>query len=87
MLEARTVVPSNSFDAKGPLISAIEDDDPVMFLEPKRLYNGPFSSNRRTNYAIGDELLRADNPDCVPLGAEQEIAAETATDSKRGLTT
>jgi 2-oxoisovalerate dehydrogenase E1 component beta subunit len=38
----KTVIPSNPYDAKGLLISAIEDDDPVMFFEPKRLYNGPF---------------------------------------------
>jgi 2-oxoisovalerate dehydrogenase E1 component beta subunit len=38
----KTVVPSNPQDAKGLLISAIEDPDPVIFLEPKRLYNGPF---------------------------------------------
>jgi len=38
----KTVIPSNPYDAKGLLISAIEDDDPVIFFEPKRLYNGPF---------------------------------------------
>ena len=38
----KTVIPSNPYDAKGMLIAAIEDNDPVMFLEPKRLYNGPF---------------------------------------------
>jgi len=38
----KAVVPSNPYDAKGLLIAAIEDDDPVIFLEPKRLYNGPF---------------------------------------------
>jgi 2-oxoisovalerate dehydrogenase E1 component beta subunit len=41
----KTVIPSNPCDAKGLLISAIEDDDPVIFLEPKRLYNGPFSGH------------------------------------------
>ena len=38
----KTVIPSTPYDAKGLLISAIEDDDPVIFLEPKRIYNGPF---------------------------------------------
>ncbi|WP_132550713.1 alpha-ketoacid dehydrogenase subunit beta [Rhizobium azibense] len=41
----KVVVPSNPFDAKGLLISSIEDPDPVMFLEPKRLYNGPFDGH------------------------------------------
>ncbi|QIE45502.1 alpha-ketoacid dehydrogenase subunit beta [Pseudohalocynthiibacter aestuariivivens] len=38
----KTVIPSNPQDAKGLLLSAIADPDPVIFLEPKRLYNGPF---------------------------------------------
>src|SRR5918911_743572 len=41
----KTVIPSNPYDAKGLLIAAIEDDDPVVFFEPKRLYNGPFDGD------------------------------------------
>ncbi len=41
----KTVIPSNPYDAKGLLISAIEDPDPVIFMEPKRLYNGPFDGH------------------------------------------
>jgi 2-oxoisovalerate dehydrogenase E1 component beta subunit len=41
----RTVLPSNPYDAKGLLISSIENDDPVIFLEPKRIYNGPFDGH------------------------------------------
>src|SRR5918997_4105449 len=41
----KTVIPSNPHDAKGLLIAAIEDDDPVIFLEPKRVYNGPFNGH------------------------------------------
>ena len=41
----KTVMPSNPYDAKGLLIAAIEDDDPVIFFEPKRIYNGPFDGH------------------------------------------
>ena len=41
----KTVIPSTPYDAKGLLIAAIEDDDPVIFLEPKRIYNGPFDGH------------------------------------------
>lgn len=34
----KVVIPSTPYDAKGLLISAIESDDPVMFMEPKRIY-------------------------------------------------
>ena len=41
----KVVVPSNPYDAKGLLIASIADPDPVIFLEPKRLYNGPFDGH------------------------------------------
>ncbi len=34
----KVVMPSNPYDAKGLLISAIRDPDPVIFFEPKRIY-------------------------------------------------
>lgn len=56
----KTIVPSTPYDAKGLLISSIEDDDPVVFLEPKRLYNGPFDGHHDrpaqnwTSHPLGD---------------------------------
>ena len=34
----KVVMPSNPYDTKGLLIPSIEDDDPVIFFEPKRIY-------------------------------------------------
>jgi len=41
----KVVMPSNPHDAKGLLIAASEGEDPVIFFEPKRLYNGPFDGD------------------------------------------
>jgi 2-oxoisovalerate dehydrogenase E1 component len=41
----KVVIPSTPADAKGLLVSSVEDPDPVLFLEPKKLYRlvkGPF---------------------------------------------
>jgi 2-oxoisovalerate dehydrogenase E1 component beta subunit len=67
----KVVVPSNPHDAKGLLISAIEDPDPVIFLEPKRLYNGPFDGHHDrpvtpwSKHELGEV---ADGHYTVPLG-------------------
>jgi pyruvate dehydrogenase E1 component beta subunit len=34
----KVVIPSNPYDAKGLLLAALKDPDPVLFFEPKRLY-------------------------------------------------
>jgi 2-oxoisovalerate dehydrogenase E1 component beta subunit len=34
----KVVMPSNPYDAKGLLTSAMRDEDPVLFFEPKRIY-------------------------------------------------
>jgi 2-oxoisovalerate dehydrogenase E1 component beta subunit len=72
----KTVIPSNPYDAKGLLISAIEDDDPVMFFEPKRIYNGPFDGwhDRPVRPWAGHEL--AEVPEghyTVPLGKARVV--------------
>ncbi len=37
----KVVVPSNPYDAKGLLSSALLEPDPVIFMEPKRIYDSP----------------------------------------------
>jgi 2-oxoisovalerate dehydrogenase E1 component beta subunit len=58
----RTVMPSNPYDAKGLLISSIECDDPVIFLEPKRLYNGPFDGHHDRPMVPWSERASSDVP-------------------------
>lgn len=68
----KVVVPSNPYDAKGLLISAIEDPDPVVFLEPKRLYNGPFDGHHDRPVTPWSKHEFGEVPDghyTVPIGS------------------
>ncbi|HEX8621797.1 MAG TPA: alpha-ketoacid dehydrogenase subunit beta [Allosphingosinicella sp.] len=67
----KTVIPSNPYDAKGLLIAAIEDNDPVVFFEPKRIYNGPFDGFYERPVTPWAKHPAAEVPDghyTVPLG-------------------
>ena len=57
----KVVMPANAYDAKGLLISAIRDDDPVIFMESKVLYD--------TEMEVPDEAYR------IPFG-EANVARE-----------
>ncbi|MEZ5296562.1 MAG: alpha-ketoacid dehydrogenase subunit beta [Ilumatobacteraceae bacterium] len=66
-----TVVVSNPYDAKGLLIAAIEDEDPVVFLEPKRVYNGPFDGHHDRPVVPWSKHPLGEVPDgyyTIPLG-------------------
>jgi 2-oxoisovalerate dehydrogenase E1 component beta subunit len=66
-----TVVVSNPYDAKGLLLAAIEDDDPVVFFEPKRVYNGPFDGHHERPVVSWSEHPLGEVPEghyTVPLG-------------------
>ena len=72
----KTVIPSNPYDAKGLLISAIEDDDPVLFFEPKRIYNGPFEGYHDQPLTPWSKHPMGEVPDgyyAIPLGKANTI--------------
>jgi 2-oxoisovalerate dehydrogenase E1 component beta subunit len=67
----KTVIPSNPYDAKGLLIAAIEDDDPVMFFEPKRIYGGPFDGDPHKPAVSWAEHAMGEVPEAyytIPIG-------------------
>jgi len=67
----KTIQPSNPIDAKGMLIAALEDEDPVIFLEPKRLYNGPFDGHHERQVTPWSKHQLGDVPEghyTVPIG-------------------
>ncbi|RJQ18964.1 alpha-ketoacid dehydrogenase subunit beta [Candidatus Woesearchaeota archaeon] len=48
----KVVIPSNPYDAKGLLISAIRDPDPVIFMEPKRIYRAIRAEVPEKDYTV-----------------------------------
>jgi len=48
----KVVMPSNPVDAKGLLLSAIRGDDPVIFMEPKRVYRAAKGDVPEGDYTI-----------------------------------
>ena len=57
----KVVIPSNAYDAKGLMIAAIRDDDPVIFLEHKMLY--------------GESCEVPDEPYALPFGEASLVRA------------
>ena len=60
----KVVMPSNPYDAKGLLLESIEDPDPVIFFEPKRVY-------RAAQGEVPDEAYR------IPIGTASIVREGT----------
>ena len=78
----KVVVPSTPADVKGLLWSAVEDPDPVMFLEPKKLYRlakGPYPDGEH-RVPLGKAALRraGDDLTIIAYGTMAHFAVEAA---------
>jgi pyruvate dehydrogenase E1 component beta subunit len=77
----KVVVPATARDAKGLMVTAIRDDDPVMFLEHKMLYFIP-GDVPEESYAIpfGQAATVREGDDCtiVAIGRMVLVAQEAA---------
>jgi pyruvate dehydrogenase E1 component beta subunit len=78
----KVVVPSNPYDAKGLLVSAIRDDDPVLFMEPKRIYRAFREAVPAENYAVplGRAMVAREGDDVtlIAWGAMVRVCLEAA---------
>ena len=78
----KVVVPSTPADVKGLLVSAAEDPDPVMFLEPKKLYRlakGPYPEGEH-RVPLGKAALRRVGSDLtiIAYGTMAHFSVEAA---------
>jgi 2-oxoisovalerate dehydrogenase E1 component beta subunit len=78
----KVVAPSTPEDAKGMLIRAIEDPDPVLYLEHKKTYRlvkGEVADGRFTT-EFGKAVVRREGSDltCVSYGLMHHLALEAA---------
>jgi 2-oxoisovalerate dehydrogenase E1 component beta subunit len=86
----KVVCPSNPYDAKGLLIAAIEDPDPVLFLEPMRCYRSAREEVPEGKYTIeigkGKRLLEGEDVTVISWGAMVPVALKAAEQMKaRGI--
>jgi pyruvate dehydrogenase E1 component beta subunit len=79
----KVVVPSNAYDAKGLLLSAIADDDPVLFFEPKALYQEACEvPDEMYTIPFGEAAMPREGDDCTVVAFGQMVGrAAAAIDS------
>ena len=83
----KVAIPSTPADAKGLLLSAIHDEDPVIFLEPKRIYRAVSGEvpdgDHRVPFGSARTVVPGDDVSIFAYGAMVPVAAEAA-ESLRG---
>lgn len=85
----KVVIPSTPYEAKGLLISAIRDPDPVIFLEPKRVYRAIKNEVPEKSYIIplGQAKIMQEGSDVtlISYGAMLRTCRQVAEKSKHSI--
>ncbi|WP_428265127.1 alpha-ketoacid dehydrogenase subunit beta [Haliangium sp.] len=78
----KVVSPSNPYDAKGLLLSCLRQNDPVLFLEPKRIYRAAKGEVPEDDYTIelGRARVAREGTHCtiIAYGSMTSVAEEAA---------
>ena len=79
----KVVIPSTPYDTKGLLLSAIADDDPVIFMEPKRIYRSVQQEVPDEAYTVplgkAHVARKGDDVTLIAYGAMLHTALDAAT--------
>lgn len=83
----KVVAPSNPYDAKGLLIASIRDPDPVVFMEPKKIYRAVKSEVPEGSYEVplGKAAIAREgkHASIITFGAMVHVALEAAEAMKK----
>ncbi|WP_429746972.1 alpha-ketoacid dehydrogenase subunit beta [Bacillus salipaludis] len=87
----KVVCPSSAYDAKGLLIAAIEDPDPVLFLESMRIYRSEREEVPEGKYIVeigkGKKLKEGKDVSVIAWGAMVPVAMKAVEQAeKQGIT-
>ncbi|MHA2098824.1 MAG: alpha-ketoacid dehydrogenase subunit beta [Candidatus Kariarchaeaceae archaeon] len=78
----KIVIPSNPYDAKGLLISSLRSNDPVLFMEPKRIYRAFKEEVPEGDYTVplskGNVSRSGSDVTIVTYGAMVHVALDAA---------
>jgi 2-oxoisovalerate dehydrogenase E1 component beta subunit len=79
----KVVIPRNPYQAKGLLLASIRDDNPVLFMEPKRLYRASVGEVLEEDYQLplgkADVVKKGSDITLLAWGAQVEIIEKAAT--------
>ncbi|MGG4166655.1 alpha-ketoacid dehydrogenase subunit beta [Rossellomorea vietnamensis] len=86
----KVVCPATPYDAKGLLIAAIEDPDPVLFLEPMRCYRSSKEEVPEEKYTVeigkGKVVTEGEDVTIIAWGAMVKVAEDAAKEaSEKGI--
>tara|TARA_R110002096_G_scaffold16898_1_gene57613 strand:+ start:56918 stop:57892 length:975 start_codon:yes stop_codon:yes gene_type:complete len=78
----KVVIPSNPYDAKGLLLSCLRQDDPVLFMEPKKIYRASRGEVPEEDYTVelgkASVVREGNQVTLIAYGAMVDIIKEAA---------
>lgn len=78
----KIVIPRNPYQAKGLLLASIRDDNPVLFMEPKRLYRASVGDVPDEDYELplgkAEVVKKGEHISLLAWGAQVEVIEKAA---------